>query len=359
MEQESSGLTKEENYVQEPTTSSVDPHIYLEEAETRTPTSNRKKSRVLALPWIVMLIALYAFTLPWINFAIVQRYFLKPDWGAALPGLNSTPYRKITMRAHMATGAICLLLGPLQFIRRVRTSYPRIHKWSGRIYCVCAMASCVFGLAFIALKRRLVGGYNMSFAFAAAGLTIGILSLKAWQTARAAKVGVIPDFTPHRNWGIRSYSQILAPMLYRYWYIGLQLFNIYKVPITPQLGGFCRSDDVCPDYLRIFDMVHCWTYWLTALGVAELIIYYLPKHEHISTLTTAETSTIILSNEQDSQMPLLLARRPLPSNDEDPLQVPIRSIKTPSPMAINAIGWVLAAVAVSITTKIYTYKGPA
>lgn len=338
-----------------------------------TPTPCGKQQNVWAVPWILMIIALYAFTLPWINFAIINRYFLKPDWGAALPGLDSTACRKFTMRAHMATGAISLVLGPLQFIRRLRNSYPKIHKWSGRIYCISAMASCLFGLVFIALKRRLAGGYNMSFAFAAAGVTVGVLSFKAWQTARAAKLGAIPDFTAHRNWGIRSYSQILAPMLYRYWYICVQLFNIYKAPVPPRLGGFCRSDGICPDYLRIFDMVHCWTYWLSALAVAELIIYYLPKHDNSfveaipdrSTETPSidlvepmpDSATETLYNEQDPHIPLLPRRRLSPSTDPNHTEEQHHSNGSPSVAIINVIGWVLAAITISITMRIYTYQG--
>lgn len=330
-----------------------------------------------------MMIALYAFTLPWINFAILQRYFLQKDqWGDALPGLDTTPYRKFTMRGHMATGAICLILGPLQFIPQLRSFYPKIHRWSGRIYCSCAMLSCCFGLIFIALKGQLVGGWNMTVAFSCAGVTIGVLGFKAWQTARAAKVSASSsagssttgtlDFTAHRNWGIRSYSQILAPMLYRYWYICLQLFGLYRVPVPPRLGGVCRNDiDICPDYLRIIDMMHCWTYWLTALGVAELIIYYLPKHHRTtcSGSNTADGDDLMVAEgeEESSEMerPFLSSRTPsspsppCDNNDDDNDDEPPRPIRSPSPTAVNVIGWILALTTVTITTRLFTYsRGP-
>lgn len=332
------------------------------EGTATTRISSSQKAKVWALPWVIMILALYAFAVPWTQFAIVKRYFLKPDFEAALPGLGSTPWRKFTMRGHMACGAIALLLGPFQFLSKLRKSFPQIHKWSGRIYCVCAMASCLFGLAFIALKKKLVGGWNMSVAFAMAGITLGVLSFKVWQSARAAKVGSPPmDFTAHRNWGIRSYSQILAPMLYRYWYICVQLFGMYQAPKPQFLGGYCTRDGLCPDYLRLFDKAHCWTYWLTALAVAELIIYYLPKHQ-------IEISEGDAESEQETEVPLLprsndgnngendrtvLPRAPSSFVDEF-ADGPFRPIRSASPVAVNTIGWILAVIAIAITTRIYT-----
>ena len=165
--------------------------------ETINPHPSSQNSKVWTLPWIIMWVALYVFTLPWIDGAIVQRYFLNPDWRFALPGLDSAQSQKWTMRFHMAAGAVCLVLGPLQFVPRVRKSYPKIHRWSGRIYCICAMLSSIFGFTFIALKGLLVGGLNMSIAFATAGVTTGLLTFKAWHAARSAKSGAIPDFTVH------------------------------------------------------------------------------------------------------------------------------------------------------------------
>jgi hypothetical protein len=375
------GATPEEEQEEDSSPASNDGRSSRQTVGT-TARSSPQKTQVWTLPWLVVFVALYAFTLPWINFAIVQRYFINPKWGDALPGLGSTWMRKLTMRGHMACGAICLLLGPLQFIARVRRSYPRLHRWSGRIYCSCAMLSSLFGLIFIGLKKQLVGGWNMTVAFACAGLTIGVLAGKVWQTARAAKTMTTAtatatttsprDFTAHRNWGIRSYSQILAPMLYRYWYTCVELFNIYHAPMPPRLGGVCRSDDICPDYLRFFDRMHCWTYWLTALGVAELIIYYLPKHAAVddesiirerSADILCETQRPLLSSSNDiihtdnttDGSPLSTIR----DFDEDHVDIdddnPHETIRSPSPTAVNSIGWILAVICVSITTRLFTY----
>lgn len=336
-----SETTEEDQGSTTPLLAGEQPSATYGDSETSNETSavpSREKSRIQSLPWILMGVALAMFTLPWVKMAILDRYFLKPKWGDALPGLNSTPWRKLTMRGHMSTGAISLLCGPLQFSPRIRKQAPRIHRWTGRIYCTCAMLSCLFGLVFIALKGRLVGGWNMTVAFAFAGSTIGILGYKVWEAARAAKAG-LRDFTSHRNWGIRSYSQIMAPMLYRYWYVLVEIFGIYKTPVPPRMGGYCRSDDICPDYLRLFDMVHCWTYWLTSLAIAELVIYYLPKMKPQQAEVEFDGET---SNEASEAAP------------EAPAETLFR---TASPTMVNAIGWCLAIVTLCTTGKLFLFDG--
>jgi Predicted membrane protein (DUF2306) len=176
----------------------------------------------------------------------------------------------------MTTGAMGMLLGPIQFVPYIRRRCRVIHRWTGRIYCSCGILACFFGLWFIALKRRLVGGYNMSVAFAVAGLAIGFSSFQVCKLARKAKSCVSHNFQAHRNWAIRSYAQMVAPALYRYWYILMEIFGLYRTPIPLRNGGYCDENDFCPDYARLLDAAYCWLYWISAGIVAEIIIYYLP-----------------------------------------------------------------------------------
>jgi hypothetical protein len=273
------------------------------------PRNIQAHQKVKAWPWITFFLFLYVFILVWINYAIVQRYWILHNWNEALPGLDKTSLRKFTMRSHMTAGAMALLLGPIQFLLRLpvlkgcpnlQIHCHRIHRWSGRIYCICGILSCVFGLWFIALKKRLVGGYNMTASFALAGCAIGYTSFRAWQTARAINGSSSSRISSsssnnntnnihsrktsrwlvqqHRNWGIRSFAQILAPALYRYWYTMMELFHIYNVPVPLGMGGYCGANDLCPDYMRGWDSVYTWLYWISAGVVAEIIIYFLPSH---------------------------------------------------------------------------------
>src|SRR6266446_1093896 len=88
--------------------------------------------------------------------------------------------------AHILPAMLFMVLGPLQFVRRLRSKYPWIHRWSGRIFLA---ASAVVG----------VTGLTMAF-----GKTIGGVDAKAlWHALRR-------EFAQHREWMIRGYAIGLA-----------------------------------------------------------------------------------------------------------------------------------------------------
>uniref|UniRef100_A0A7S4VXJ7 Uncharacterized protein n=1 Tax=Ditylum brightwellii TaxID=49249 RepID=A0A7S4VXJ7_9STRA len=317
-----------------------------------TTNANKKQGKaVWKLPWVVFFIFLYIYILFLINYSIIRRYYIRMEWNEALPGLDKTFMRKVTMKSHMTAGALAILLGPLQFVSYFR-KHPRlrlIHRWSGRLYCVCGMLSSVFGLWFIALKKSLVGGINMTISFSLAGITIGALSFKAWQTARAAKWNSNGEnnsgnshnnkaalFQTHRNWAIRSYAQILGPALYRYWYTILLLTGLYRGPSLVADGLQCDENGVCPEYKRPFDNFFCWAYWVSAGLVAEIIIYYLPTTDELNIpfSETSETTSLISS-----------------ANDSETETTAINSKGNAS--AFNLVGCLLAGIAVVVTGDIF------
>ena len=190
------------------------------------------------------------------------------------------------------------------------------------------------------------------------GIVFGFLAAKTWHKARLAKFFASEReryLTSHRNWAIRSYSQILAPVLYRYWYTALAAFNWYPVPKPLKFGEVCNSDDTCPDYYRWLDSLHCWTYWLSSLLIAEVIVLYLPPlggHKHpAATAVDGESAPLFETDklpkggseeasltEQDGNR---TANQGLAMSELDELD-PIQNQS--SPCAINFIGIALAII---------------
>lgn len=367
-------------------------------AEDRINSNNNKPSSLWWLPWLVFFVMIYIFALFWVDYAILQRYLINGDWDAALPGLGSTILRKLTMGGHMTCGSVSLLLGPFQFVPHLRRKLPGCHRWSGRVYIVCALLSSLLGVMFIGLKGKLVGGWNMSLAFFCGGITNAVVAYQTWKTAREAKskaAVVIEDddehrpstlvtsttntshhsFVRHRNWGIRSYSQILSPMLYRYWYVALSLWDLYTVPVTPKRDGVCLEDDTCPDYSRPFDALHCWTYWLFSLAVAELLIHFLPTSTAASTMKQpGDVELCRMDNSPVDQSMALLSdsgeafashrEERIPPNSDDvysTLQdkdssnptslLSSSSSSSSSPGTVNLIASTLAVITTAITVK--------
>ncbi len=49
---------------------------------------------------------------------------------------------------HVLGGALAVILGPWQFLSRVRASWPRVHVWTGRMYLLAVLSGALGGLYF-------------------------------------------------------------------------------------------------------------------------------------------------------------------------------------------------------------------
>jgi uncharacterized membrane protein len=107
---------------------------------------------------------------------------------------------------HVLGGGLALLLGPWQFLRRLRTRVPAVHRCLGRSYLVACLIGSIAG-AFLA--RYSMGGIPTHFGF-------GLLAI-AWfgttMTAyRAIRNG---DRVRHSRWMVRSFALTLAAVTLR------------------------------------------------------------------------------------------------------------------------------------------------
>mmetsp|Transcript_2296 Transcript_2296/g.5249 ORF Transcript_2296/g.5249 Transcript_2296/m.5249 type:complete len:370 (-) Transcript_2296:360-1469(-) len=292
-----------------------------------TTTTTIAAPRVGWLPWRIALLFFFIFVVVWANDAVVNRYWISEAWESVLPGLGDSDLRKLTMRSHLTLGAIGLVFSPIQmitpFLRGWKTTritasgvrqtnwYRVLHRTSGRIYIGCAILSYVFGQWFVLLKQfRLTGGYNMGVAFSLAGMALAYFAWMVWRTAptRDSAGNVTPKnnlgytVEDHRNYAIRSFSQIIAPIVYRYEYLLLLVLKLYRTPYLfnddPRGEKLdCDEHNVCDDYRRPLDAFQCWFYWMGSWAVAEIVILCLPKKHGASpppsSVPNAETTLLL------------------------------------------------------------------
>ena len=260
----------------------------------------------------------------------------------------------------MTFGGIAILCSPIQLFtpftaawkkRGVNNWYRKVHRYSGRVYVMCAILSFIFGQWFIFLKEFvLVGGYNMGLAFSAAGFAIAYFAYMTWKTAPSRNPDGRYTVTDHRNWAIRSVSQIVAPILYRYWYTLLVIFKVYQ---TPYLNGgddkgkdklVCNDRDICGDYLRPFDFLFCWLYWMSAWAVAEIIILCLPEHK---------SSTTMPGSGDQMETPLLATTPESGSNSNATENGQVEESNNKSaPRVVNFVGCLLAVLTIMVSGPI-------
>jgi uncharacterized membrane protein len=110
--------------------------------------------------------------------------------------------RRTLTLAHIVPAMLFMVLGPLQFVRGLRSKYPQVHRWSGRIFLT---ASAVVGVTGLTLAfGKTIGGVDEKAAIILFGSFFLIALAKAlWHALRR-------EFAQHREWMIRGYAIGLA-----------------------------------------------------------------------------------------------------------------------------------------------------
>lgn len=181
----------------------------VERTSHRTAAPNRPRSqgrlaRRLAQPgWVIMTLASVYIAMFW-----ASRY-LTFD-----PEVYFTQQRaaylehEFALGVHVLSGMLALLIGPFQFVGRLRRRFVRVHRFMGATYVASATALGVSGLILApAAYTGLV---------ASAGFTVLALAMlfTTWTAVRMILAG---RYGEHRRWMIRSFSLIMAGVMLRVW----------------------------------------------------------------------------------------------------------------------------------------------
>src|SRR6266581_8885177 len=104
--------------------------------------------------------------------------------------------------AHILPVMLFMVLGPLQFVRSLRSKHPQIHRWAGRIFLTASAIVGVTGLTMAFGKT--IGGVDEKAAITLFGIFFLVALAKAlWHALRR-------EFAHHREWMIRGYAIGLA-----------------------------------------------------------------------------------------------------------------------------------------------------
>jgi len=99
---------------------------------------------------------------------------------------------------HITPGLVFILLAPLQFVRRLRSRKPKLHRWIGRIILV---AGLIIGSSALVMSPQMaIGGPNESAATMLFAIVFLVSLIKAYVHARKRR------FALHREWMIRAFA---------------------------------------------------------------------------------------------------------------------------------------------------------
>jgi uncharacterized membrane protein len=110
--------------------------------------------------------------------------------------------RRTLTLTHILPAMLFMVLGPLQFVRSLRSNYPQVHRWSGRIFLT---ASAVVGVTGLTLAfGKTIGGVDEKAAIVLFGsFFLTAMGKALWHALRR-------EFAQHREWMIRGYGIGLA-----------------------------------------------------------------------------------------------------------------------------------------------------
>jgi uncharacterized membrane protein len=115
---------------------------------------------------------------------------------------SSFANRKTLTLTHILPAMLFMVLGPLQFVRRLRSRHPALHRWSGRVFLA---ASAVVGVTGLRLAwGKTIGGVDEKAAITVFG-SFFLIAL-----AIALRHALRREFALHREWMIRGYAIGLA-----------------------------------------------------------------------------------------------------------------------------------------------------
>lgn len=137
--------------------------------------------------------------------AVVSYRYL-PRLGVLPPDILRNLFARPWLDVHVAGAATALLIGPLQFLPRLRARYRQVHRWVGRTYVVACLGGAVGGL-FLAFGTT--AGPIATAGFGSLAVVWFFVNVQGWRRAMDRR------FDEHRAWMIRSFALTFAAVTLR------------------------------------------------------------------------------------------------------------------------------------------------
>ncbi len=121
-----------------------------------------------------------------------------------------------TAAGHLLLAVVVMLLGAVQLVPVLRRRAPAVHRWSGRVFVVAAMAMGVSGVYMLVVLPP-IGGLGSQLPIVLNAVLILAFAGLAWRDALARR------FDQHRRWALRLYLVVSGVWFFR---IGLMAWVI-------------------------------------------------------------------------------------------------------------------------------------
>jgi len=143
---------------------------------------------------------------------------------------------------HIIFGGIALLIGWIQFIKKLRVKNPGVHRTIGKVYVLAVLLS---GSAGIGIGFKATGGVVSMSGFIGLGIIWLFFTLRAYFDAKSG------DFEHHRQMMIYSYSACFAAVTLRIWLPILINFYGDFIPAYRTVAWLCWVPNIAGAYFIV------------------------------------------------------------------------------------------------------------
>ncbi|MEU6720344.1 DUF2306 domain-containing protein [Nonomuraea sp. NPDC046802] len=176
------------------------------EAPVMPQRRKRRQPAWWTLPIAVITLAILAFML---------SAYIPPDIRTSRADMHGNQVRYWLLVGHIAFGAVATVTGLLQLWAGLRNKFPRIHRWTGRLYYFAGIfPSMILAVPVSVMSESGVSNIAALDAMLVLWAITGVSGLRA---ARARR------FADHRKAMIRNYAVTLAVLASRPWGIAMAL----------------------------------------------------------------------------------------------------------------------------------------
>jgi uncharacterized membrane protein len=168
---------------------------------------------------------------------------------------NESTLRYVGLFVHAFSGGIALILGPFQFLAKLRSRRPTLHRWMGRVYLIAILFG---GLSAFLIAPGMISGLVGEFGLVMLAILWLWTGFMAYANIRAGNVA------SHREWMIRNYALTFAAVTLRLW-LGMLIAAQLPFLETKYAGDFDAL------FVEVYRVV-MWISWVPNLIIAEMII---------------------------------------------------------------------------------------
>ncbi len=184
-----------------------------------------------------------------ITMVIMSLHYFQSDSAGILKRkeIANSSWFLFTFRLHIFLGLLAILIGPFQFIKKIRNTNKTSHKVIGYVYTSSVLFS---GLAGLIIAQFAMGGWITTIGFSVLSFAWLFTTIMAISSIRCGNV------LNHKKWMFLSYGLTFAAIIQR---------TLLLIPLLTEVP-----------FMPIYQL-SAWLPWLLNLSVA----YYLYKSSYI------------------------------------------------------------------------------